>query len=318
MGFNASDGSSSSSSVTWANGNEATVSIPKGSANPEIDITKLAPKEWYKPNQITINVNDTVRWINNDTEPHTVTSGTGGGLNSLLANSQGKPSGLFDSGLFSPGGSVSLKFDKPGSYRYFCTVHPWMEGTVNVINGGRAIPSYAVDEFGNKIDGFPLYNFTKNGKVEIGLSWSPNSILTNRPTSFIIDFFEYPQNSRLHLWPYNFVIVQGGKEIYRTNGLSQVGSSAQSYLFTSPGKTIVKIESADDPLSYVQFGTVVYGDSYGNADADADAHANLKGMTNQPFNLVSPLTLIYLVYAIVIGIPVAVAILIILIRKNKI
>ena len=67
------------------------VAIPKGSANPEVDITNLSPRQWYDPRDILINVNDTIKWINNDTEPHTVTSGLGGGLNSLLTNSQGKP-----------------------------------------------------------------------------------------------------------------------------------------------------------------------------------------------------------------------------------
>jgi plastocyanin len=46
---------------------------------PEIDITKLGPRQWYLPSQITIRVNDTVRWTNNDTEAHTVTSGIGAG-----------------------------------------------------------------------------------------------------------------------------------------------------------------------------------------------------------------------------------------------
>ena len=66
-----------------------------------------------------MNVNDTVRWVNNDTEPHTVTSGIGGGLNSLLSNSQGKPNGLFDSGLFVSDNSISIKFNESGTYNYF-------------------------------------------------------------------------------------------------------------------------------------------------------------------------------------------------------
>ena len=48
------------------------VIIPKGSANPEIDITKLGPRQWYLPGQITIRVNDTITWTNNDTQVHTV------------------------------------------------------------------------------------------------------------------------------------------------------------------------------------------------------------------------------------------------------
>ena len=36
------------------------VTIPKGSANPEVDITKLGPRQWYLPRQITIHTNDTI------------------------------------------------------------------------------------------------------------------------------------------------------------------------------------------------------------------------------------------------------------------
>ena len=101
--------------------NKTLVNIPKGSANPEVDITNLSPRQWYQPSQIRINVGDTVTWNNNDTEPHTVTSGLGGGLNSLLTNSQGRPDGLFDSGLFSTGNSISIKFNNSGTFNYFCT-----------------------------------------------------------------------------------------------------------------------------------------------------------------------------------------------------
>ncbi|PWU80183.1 MAG: hypothetical protein DLM72_13540, partial [Candidatus Nitrosopolaris wilkensis] len=30
------------------------VAIPKGSANPQVDITKLGPRQWYVPRQITV------------------------------------------------------------------------------------------------------------------------------------------------------------------------------------------------------------------------------------------------------------------------
>src|SRR5919107_6401068 len=96
--------------VIFAQANEEKIiTIPKGSANPEVDMTKFTLKQWYKPAEITINVNDTIKWINDDTEPHTVTSGLGGGLASAGTNSKGKPTGLFDSGLFKPGDSWSLK-----------------------------------------------------------------------------------------------------------------------------------------------------------------------------------------------------------------
>ena len=37
-----------------------------------------------------------------------------------------------DSGWIEPGGSFSLAFDEPGTFRYRCAPHPRMEGTVVV------------------------------------------------------------------------------------------------------------------------------------------------------------------------------------------
>lgn len=290
---------------------EKNIIITKGSANPEVDITKLTPKQWYSPREITINVNDTVKWVNNDTEPHTVTSGMGAGISSVLTNAKGKPSGLFNSGLFSSGQSFSLKFNNSGTYNYFCTIHPWMEGVVKVVGNASNIPTYAVNEFGKKINKFPLYNFTADKSIEMGISWNPASILTGKSVSFIMDFFKFPENSRLHLWPYNFVLIQNGKEIYRTSGITQIGSSSQSYAFNNGGKTIIKIESGDNPNSFVQFGTIVYKNPYGNAK-------NVQNVSNSSSFLLSPLTLVYIVYVIIIGIPIATVIIIILYKKKKI
>lgn len=293
------------------NSNETIITIPKGSANPEVDITNLTPRQWYAPGEVTVNVNDTVRWVNNDTEPHTVTSGIGGGLNSLLSNSQGKPNGLFDSGLFASDNSISIKFNESGTYNYFCTVHPWMEGVVKVQNATSSIPTFPVDEFGNKIDDFPLYNFTDDKRIEIGLSWSPSSIITGQPANFIMDFFEFPENTRLHLWPYNFVVLQNGQEIYRTNGISQVGSSAQTFTFTSAGQAIIKIENADNKSSFVQFGTTVYKNPYEDA-------ASVQNVSNTTFSIISPLTLVYVVYGIIIILPISLVAIIILYKKKRI
>jgi len=290
-----------------------TITIHKGSANPEVDVTNLSPRQWYDPREISINVNDTIRWSNNDTEPHTVTSGSGGGIGSLLTNSQGKPNGLFDTGLFAADTSASIKFNESGTFNYFCTIHPWMEGVVHVKNSSIHIPSYAVDEFGNKINDFPIYNFTEDESIEIGLSWNPVSIVTNKPVTFIMDFFEYPENSRLHLWPYNFVILQNGTEIYRTNEITQIGSSSQTFTFSSAGETIIKVESADNKSSFVQFGTIVYDNPYVTSTS-----TEFQNVSNSSFSLLSPLNLVYFVYAIIIILPIALIVVIVLYKKKKI
>ncbi|MGN6614279.1 MAG: hypothetical protein ACTHKC_04485, partial [Candidatus Nitrosocosmicus sp.] len=149
----------------------------------------------------------------------------------------------------------------------------------------------------------------------IGLSWDPKSIITNVPINFIIEAFKFPENTLLHLWSYNFVISQNGKEVYRTNGITQVGSSAEKYTFSSPGKAAIKIEDAQDPKSFVQFGTIVYK----NPNATSSSTENNNMQNNQkPSGLINPLTLVFSIYAVIIGIPIALVIFIILIKKKKI
>ena len=62
-------------------------------------------------------------WNNDDTAAHTVNSGNA---------HKGGPDGKFDSGIVMSGNSFEVTFDKAGSYDYFCMVHPWMTGNVNV------------------------------------------------------------------------------------------------------------------------------------------------------------------------------------------
>jgi hypothetical protein len=126
-----------------------------------------------------------------------------------------------------------------------------------------------------------------------------------------MDFFEYPENSRLHLWSYNFVIIENGTEIYRTNEITQIGSSVQTYTFSSPGKTTIRIESGENKSSFVQFDTIVYQNPYGDAGSK-------QNVSDNSFRLISPLTLVYAVYAIIIILPLFLIVILILYKKKKI
>jgi plastocyanin len=95
-----------------------TISVPSGSSVPGCEETN----ECFIPAEVTINVGDTVTWSNDDSAAHTVTSG----------NPTDGPDGNFDSSLFMAGTTFSYTFDKVGEYNYFCMVHPWMTGKVNV------------------------------------------------------------------------------------------------------------------------------------------------------------------------------------------
>lgn len=75
----------------------------------------------YRPQQVTINVGDTVKWKNRDAVNHTATSGE-----------NGVPDGIWNSGLLAMDQIYSFAFETDGTYPYFCTPHPWMTGTVIV------------------------------------------------------------------------------------------------------------------------------------------------------------------------------------------
>ena len=96
---------------------EATkIIIPEGAAIPEDG------KIFYNPEAINISTGTTVEWINEDAAMHTATSGgpTSGA------------DGVFDSEILNIGDTYQFTFADVGNYDYYCILHPWMIGTVNV------------------------------------------------------------------------------------------------------------------------------------------------------------------------------------------
>ncbi len=295
-----------------------TVMIPQGSANPELDVTKLEPRQWYLPRQITINVNDTVMWTNNDSEAHTVTSGIGSGIESLMNNKKGTSNGIFDSGSFKPGQSWTHIFTNPGTFSYFCTIHPWMEGLVAVKREIENIPNYPVDASGKQISKLPIYTFTPDGKTEVGLSWEPKVLLTGKEISFFVIFFD-SANNKPNLLPFDFILIQNGKQLERIPSISQVGMNLQNFVFANSGPIIIRIENIGGvKSSFAQFNTTVYDNpniSSSSANKLASQYESANNQANNPFK-VSPLTLVYIAYAVIFGIPAAVAAVYFLYRKG--
>lgn len=70
----------------------------------------------FTPMDVTVPSGSTVTWKNLDEEPHTVTS----------------DAGLFRSGGIDEGDDFRYTFTKPGVYKYRCSIHPQMVGTVTV------------------------------------------------------------------------------------------------------------------------------------------------------------------------------------------
>jgi len=78
----------------------------------QIEITKFA----FQPKELTVAPGTKIVWINHDETPHTVSAS--------------------DKSFVSKGMDTDDRyehtFDKEGDFAYFCTVHPYMTGTVHV------------------------------------------------------------------------------------------------------------------------------------------------------------------------------------------
>ncbi len=80
----------------------------------------------FNPSSITIHVGQTVMWVNNDSAPHTTTSGSCTGQTCT-------PMPGWDSGTLSSGQSFSHMFNMAGTFTYFCRIHgAMMQGMIIV------------------------------------------------------------------------------------------------------------------------------------------------------------------------------------------
>jgi plastocyanin len=70
----------------------------------------------FTPQQITVKAGDTVTWANHDDIPHTVTSTTK----------------AFNSKALDTDDNFAFTFTTPGSFSYFCALHPHMTGSIVV------------------------------------------------------------------------------------------------------------------------------------------------------------------------------------------
>ena len=90
----------------------ATTYASGAASGPRIDIKHHK----YSPEMLTVPVGTTVTWTNHDDDVHTVTSSAQ----------------LFTSRGIDTDEAFSYTFTKPGTYVYFCTLHPLMTAKILV------------------------------------------------------------------------------------------------------------------------------------------------------------------------------------------
>jgi plastocyanin len=89
-----------------------TANDQSSTANAEVKIDNFS----FGPQTVTVPIGATVTWTNQDDIPHTVVS----------------TDGVFKSKVRDTNETFSYTFTKPGTYSYFCSVHPKMTGQVVV------------------------------------------------------------------------------------------------------------------------------------------------------------------------------------------
>lgn len=109
-----SDSSMAEHSSSSSNTNDK-ASTSEAVATDQVEIKDYA----YSPKTITVKAGTTVTWTNKDSVRHDVTSDN---------ESADAPK----SELLANGETYSFKFNKPGTYTYHCTPHPYMKATVIV------------------------------------------------------------------------------------------------------------------------------------------------------------------------------------------
>ena len=91
--------------------------MPAGASDASVNIDNFT----FGPQELKVKAGTTVTWTNGDDIPHTVVS-----MNN------------FRSKVLDTNGVYSYTFTTPGTYKYFCSLHPHMTGTVVVEAGGAA------------------------------------------------------------------------------------------------------------------------------------------------------------------------------------
>ena len=81
--------------------------------------------KFFVPDILTVSKGTTVTWTNGDSTLHTVTSGSPESGNSGTGTE-------FDSSYLAAGKTFQHQFSIPGTFDYYCTLHPYMKGKVVV------------------------------------------------------------------------------------------------------------------------------------------------------------------------------------------
>lgn len=117
---------------------------------------------------------------------------------------------------------------------------------------------------------FPILQYTPDRNIEVDLAWDPPVIKTHEKIQFVYQFYDPQTNSNLAKMNYNFIIFQNGKEVFRDEGLSQIGGDYRNFIFSDSGSIIIRIEGIKSQSILAEEGVTVSGIVSNNVQRSVD------------------------------------------------
>jgi len=208
---------------------EVKIENGRGSSEPGCELTNLC----FIPAIATAHVGDKIIFLNGDDAPHTSTSG----------NPASGPNGIWDSGLQQPGVDFVFIATDPGTFDYFCMVHPWMVGQLDILPQGQST-SETSEEIGSTVDDTvsmiygdmtPEISEKEPGVVsDVFANIVTNDAQKGSPLTIEVEFLESDGFVINHV-NYDIIASQNGKVILSDNG-------AHRHLFKYPVHTTDVLE----------------------------------------------------------------------------
>lgn len=272
------------------------VSIPSG-ANQVTCVNTV--NACYNPEFVTVNLGDFVTWTNDDGSSHTSTSGT----------PEAGPNGVWDTGTITATNSYSVLMDTKGFQHYYCTIHPWMRGVVEVVEPANtydvSIPSGASNANCSDIENLcysPDYltvglddvvRWTNNDNIQ-HTSTSTGSLPWDSGNLNLTDQFSFTMSTvgihdyacTIHPWQTGTIKVVNPGGISIPLGASLAGNCDAPNTCFNPEFTTVGV---DDIVTWINDDTITHtvtsGTPGGGPDGFWDSH-NLDA--GEGFSIVAP------------------------------
>lgn len=191
-------------------------------------------KHTFDPDSITVPAGTQVVWRNFDSVPHTITS----------------TNGMFDSGVVDQGKNFSHVFHDPGTYDYYCAIHPYMKAKIivtpsegyqsdmtEVSKAEANQPPISLAEPGSEISVVPISTTSPQPSTRVTVDLlAKNMMFDKDKITFIAGSKVFINFVNLDVgMPHNFAVYTG-PEATRTifQGRIIIGPSKITYAFDAP------------------------------------------------------------------------------------